>query len=179
MKCAHCNGPLEFRREDRLYSECGLDNILLKDAEIGECQVCHARTYVVPHPQVLNASIARTLALKPSLLTGKEIRFLRKHLGYSGVDYAKQVGVSAETVSRWENERLEMGWSNELLLRMTVLMRLRLKSYDAYDNSFEEEPFKNFEGVNKDKNMRGPAGLEFNIHENRWRHGPVIVSNAA
>lgn len=64
-------------------------------------------------------------------LTGAEIRFLRKHLGWSAEAFAGVIGVRPETVSRWENEKEPMGATSERLLR---LMALRLKPVESYPN---------------------------------------------
>jgi len=47
---------------------------------------------------------------------------LRKWLGWSGVDFAKHMGVTPETVSRWESvdNQKPMGGTAERLLRLAV-----------------------------------------------------------
>jgi transcriptional regulator with XRE-family HTH domain len=64
-----------------------------------------------------------------SRLTKDEIRFLRKYLGYSGVDFAKVIGVAAETISRWENGKEKIGPSTEKLIRMLVVHAQPTRQY--------------------------------------------------
>ena len=172
--CLLCGGPLREFRENYIYNECGLDNVVLKDLERTECLECGDRQVLLPNCEGLHTLIARHLALKPVLLTGREIRFLRTYLRYSGADYARKVGVSPETVSRWENEKLEMGWANELVLRMSVLLSERLTSYEGPEFKRERKshsfsnPLERFDKVNKEKGTRVPAPLQFDFGGS-WR----------
>ncbi len=61
-------------------------------------------------------------------MTGKEIRALRRRLGWTQVALADAVGVSSNTVARWE--RGEMGISEpaaRLLKRIASEQRVRAK----------------------------------------------------
>jgi transcriptional regulator with XRE-family HTH domain len=62
-------------------------------------------------------------------LQGAEVRFLRKWLGWSGRDFARHMGVSAETVSRRENERDPIGGTSGRLLRLMVLFGRPVADY--------------------------------------------------
>jgi hypothetical protein len=42
---------------------------------------------------------------KPARLSGSEVRYLRKYLGWSGADFAGHVGVDPSTVSNWETDK--------------------------------------------------------------------------
>jgi DNA-binding transcriptional regulator YiaG len=64
--------------------------------------------------------IARAVISKNDRLTPAEIRFLRKHLGWTGAEFAAHFGAARETVSRWENGSTPMGPTAERLLRMIV-----------------------------------------------------------
>jgi DNA-binding transcriptional regulator YiaG len=67
--------------------------------------------------------LAHEVAARTGRLASEEIRFLRKWLGWSGVDFAAHMGVDPATVSRWENDSLQMGGSAERLLRLMVATR--------------------------------------------------------
>jgi DNA-binding transcriptional regulator YiaG len=56
----------------------------------------------------------------PNVVLVAEVRFLRKHLGWSGADFAAHMGVDPTTVSAWENERKPFGTSSDRLLRLIV-----------------------------------------------------------
>ena len=64
--------------------------------------------------------MAITRSNDPLKLNGRDIRFLRKALGYSGKELAGRMEVTAETVSRWENDRELIGSTSEKLLRLIV-----------------------------------------------------------
>ena len=46
--------------------------------------------------------IAQILLKQENQLSGREIRFLRKHMGMKAKDFAERLGVKNVTVSRWE-----------------------------------------------------------------------------
>jgi DNA-binding transcriptional regulator YiaG len=56
----------------------------------------------IPAIRQLLSLIARDLMEKPKALAPEEIRFLRKRLGQKQVDFANQIGVRPETLSRFE-----------------------------------------------------------------------------
>jgi DNA-binding transcriptional regulator YiaG len=60
---------------------------------------------VVPDVNGLQIAAAVARAIVPAKLTGKEIRFLRKAIGMRAADLARFLDVTAETMSRWENDR--------------------------------------------------------------------------
>ena len=55
--------------------------------------------------------------LKPSELTGKEIRFLRKYIGLTGEQFGRKLGLTKEHISRIENEKHPAGTQTERLVR--------------------------------------------------------------
>ena len=54
---------------------------------------------------------------------------MRKYLGWSGADFAKHMGVTPESVSRWENEREQMGAVADRLLRLMVATKAPVSEY--------------------------------------------------
>ena len=131
MKCLECGATMKISHKDHLYVECGLPNIVLLGLEFRSCPRCGEEERVMPRIAVLHRTIAEAVAEKLARFTGAEIRFLRKHLGWSGEDFAEVMGVRQETVSRWETEKERMGVSAERLLR---LMALRLRPVGEYPN---------------------------------------------
>ena len=123
MKCARCGRPMKGARENYLYRECGLANVTLVGIDVSRCRNCGEREVVIPRIEQLHRAIAMAIARKAPRLAPDEIRFLRKNLGWSGGDFAAHLGVSVETVSRWENGAATMGSAAERLLRLTALMR--------------------------------------------------------
>ncbi len=84
---------------------------------------------VIPKIEQLHRAIALAVVSKRPRLTAHEVRFLRKYLGWSGADFAKHMGVTPESVSRWENEREQMSPVADRLLRLMVVTRAPVSEY--------------------------------------------------
>lgn len=139
MKCVACGkGPVEVRRENHRYTECGLDMITLVNLEVRHCKECGETEYVTPDVEGLHALIANIVASKAERLLPQEIRFLRKYLGHSTKDFALKIGVRPETVSRWESvqEPQHMDVPAERFLRLMVFME---KPADHYPRAKIED----------------------------------------
>lgn len=123
MKCTQCEqGSMKSHRESVRGEEFfGLPNVILANVEVRRCESCGAREIAIPKIAKLNRLIAGFLVKNSQRLTGAEIRFLRKYLGWSSSDFADALGVKRETVSRWENEKEDMGQSAERVLRLSVV----------------------------------------------------------
>jgi putative transcriptional regulator len=121
MKCALCAGEMVRRRENYRYDASGLRRLTLVGVEVARCPSCGEHEVVIPAIEDLHHAIARALVTQAGRLRHDEVRFLRKHLGLSGVDFAKLIDVTPETVSRWERGALRMSVMAERLLRALVL----------------------------------------------------------
>ena len=156
MKCPQCGHQMKTARENYLYRECGLANVTLVDIEVCRCPNCGEHEAVIPRIEQLHHVIATTVAKKVPRLTKEEIRFLRKYLGWSGGDFAEHMGVSPETVSRWENGSAAMGPSAERLLRLAALTREPASDYSL--------------DVLKDVAQKKPAAqrLHVKVHKGSW-----------
>ena len=121
MRCVQCAGDrVRARRENHEYLECGLPGITLADVEVRRCATCGHRSVVIPGLSQLHRAIAEAVIRKPTALTRQELRFLRKHLGLSGRDFAEVVASKPETVSRWENGGLLVPPQIDRLVRLLV-----------------------------------------------------------
>jgi putative transcriptional regulator len=156
MKCPQCGHAMKTVRENYLYKESGLPNVTLMGIEVSRCSSCGEHEAVIPRLEQLHRAIGTTIARKRPRLTPAEIRFLRKSLGWSGADFAAHMGVSAETVSRWENGSSGMGSAAERLLRLATLTREPAADYSL--------------GLQKDMARTEPAAqrLQVRIEKGRW-----------
>src|SRR5262245_6161626 len=100
IACIQCGKPLKVSRENIKYDASGLPGITLENVEVRRCPVCGEYEVVIPRLEELHALIASTIIQKPARLTGNEVRYLRKFLGWSGADFARMMGAQPETVSR-------------------------------------------------------------------------------
>lgn len=128
MKCAECGKEMKSVRRDHEYVESGLPGITLLNLEFRVCP-CGEEEMVIPRTAQLHRLIATRVAEKASRLTGAEIRFLRKHLGWSGEDFAKHMDVTPSSVSRWENDKEPMSVMAERLLRLYALRTHPVEEY--------------------------------------------------
>jgi len=129
MTCLECGGKLTTARENYRYLASGLPNVTLIGVEVRRCGTCGDYEVVIPRIEELHKVLAAAIVRSASRLNGQEVRFLRKHLGYSGVDFGKLIGVSSETVSRWENGKERMRPSAEKLLRLMVVHQQPIRNY--------------------------------------------------
>lgn len=118
MKCDACGQTLKLlENETYHYTESGLPNLYLENAQVLECGGCGARLPVLSRIDELHSEIARSLAFKPVALSGAELRFLRKHLGMNARSFAALLHVDPATLSRWETDSQPLGDRSDLLVR--------------------------------------------------------------
>jgi len=126
MKCDVCRkGEIRTAiQQTYRYRECGLDNVYLLNMEIRVCESCGSKVPRLKRMPELHATIARAIAMQPCPLKGQDIRFLRKHLGYSAKKWATFLRTDASTLSRWENNQQELGTQSDSLIRL-LYFRIR------------------------------------------------------
>lgn len=144
-KCRTCGkSELVTSEETYLYVESGLPNVVLVGVNVRRCPSCGHHELVLPRVAELHRTIAHAILRKPARLSGAEVRYLRKYLGWSGADFARHVGVDPSTVSNWENDKDPIGPTSDRLLRLMVA-----HSAPVDDYSLEE--------LTKIENERRPA----------------------
>lgn len=120
MKCTECGNAMTKSIGDHLYTESGLDNVILHGITKYECERCGAKRVVIPAIAQLHRTIARELARKPARLLPAEVAFLRDHLELSNKEFADLMGVSPEHASRWTSSD-QIGVPAERFLRMLAI----------------------------------------------------------
>src|SRR5271163_702406 len=87
------------------YTISGLKNVFLVNIPIKKCSnpACLAESVVIPRIAALHRLITESLLTKPFLLSGNEIRFLRKEAGIAAKSLAAKLNVTPEHLSRVEN----------------------------------------------------------------------------
>lgn len=158
--CIACGKEMTREVINHRYRESGLDYVVLLGVEMRRCPFCGEEELVIPRMEELHRVIARAVASREGALTGSEIRFLRKYLGLSGVTFAKRIGVSHETVSRWENDKQEMSPPLERFLRLMVFNEKPATHY----------PLERLEVLTKDR-QKGKAALRIEEKEGAWSPG--------
>lgn len=113
----------EVLKEPLLYPDCGLDDVyLLNGYEV--TKTSHGTGLAVNDTDGLRAAIARSLATRKKILSGKEVRFLRKEMDLTQSELGRLVGLDAQSVARWEKEQVcAKKRPAELLLRVIYLAK--------------------------------------------------------
>jgi len=125
MRCASCSHTMTTRRENAPYA--ALPSTVLVSVSVSRCANCGEREVEIPAPDLLNRALAGAVIRKRSRLTGGEVRFLRKCLGYSAADFARLIRSDPATVSRWEGDRQAIGHHTDLLLRAIVALGCKIE----------------------------------------------------
>src|SRR5262245_36801656 len=133
VRCMECGSLVSARQETISFEKAiGLPGVYLHTL-VTRCAKCGAFEIMVPNLDGLHHAVARSRVEKQERLSGAEVRFLRKLLGWSGVDFAEHMGTSAETVSRWENGSTPIGPQADRLLRLMVMTRDPIADYRRLD----------------------------------------------
>lgn len=120
MKCAECGSAMKVGRENVKYDQMMSLPVTLANVEVRRCPQCGEYEVVIPRLEEVLRVLAGAIIRKPRRLTGEEVRFLRKYLGWSGADFARRMGTQPETVSRWEHGTAAIGPQADRLLRLMV-----------------------------------------------------------
>ena len=129
MKCIECGHAMTTKRENVPFA--ALPGAVLVGVEVSRCPKCGASETAIPAMENLLGALANAVIRKRARLTGDEVRFLRKYLGYSSADFAKRIGSSPSTVSKWENGAQPIGLHSDLLLRAMVALDKKIESYTS------------------------------------------------
>jgi len=84
----------------------------------------------IPYAGILHHCIAMSILQKKALLSGEEIRFVRKDAGFSASELARVMGVDKVSVSRWENEKKKIGKDSDRLIRTVCFARMMERLVD-------------------------------------------------
>ena len=102
------------------YTACGLDNVWLKNG-YAEKDTPYGKSVAVVKADDLHRLLADRTVLQKTLMTGKQLRFLRVQMGLSQEGLAQMHGVTAQTVSLWERQRIVVPMANDQLTRIHYL----------------------------------------------------------
>jgi len=120
-KCYECGGAMHGSRTYYQYSECGLDSVTLENVIVYRCQQCGVVVPEIPAIAELHRVIALSVIYKNTLLTGQEIKYLRKMAGLSGKELAEALGASSSSLSRWERGSRKVSKRTDAALRLICL----------------------------------------------------------
>ena len=116
-KCYECGNTMRGTIGNYKYTECGLDSVNLVGIVIFHCK-CGAIVPQIPSMADLHRKIVFSLIEKETLLSGSEIRFLRKMAGLNGVQMSQLLGTHKTNLSKWENGKLPITKRTDATLRL-------------------------------------------------------------
>lgn len=135
MMCGQCGSVLSAPvLEDGVPFNCGIPDVFLSGVPVSRCGHCGHYEATVPNLERLHGALARLLAEQPHRLTPQQVRFMRKWKGWSGKDFAGIMGVTPETVSRWENGQKQMQRHTEAYFKWVVLTQAPMSAYEWKKN---------------------------------------------
>lgn len=147
MKCPICNSKTVCAQDPYHYTESGLDYVYLEGIDVCKCS-CGEVIVSIPTMPQLHSVIGLSIIKKKSLLSGQEIRFLRKNMGLTATKLSEIIGIDNATISRWENGNQVIKKSNDRFIRL-VYLNIRGISTEEIKHLIEED-FKEIEPEQKE-----------------------------
>jgi len=121
MRCKCKNGLMERSvKPEHTEDLGGIVVKVLNAVVVNRCSSCGEEMIGIPDLQGLARAAALARAQSPERLSGKEVRFIRRALDQTQKDFAEAMDLSAEHVSRWENDHKGIGAASEKLVRHNV-----------------------------------------------------------
>ena len=168
MKCPKCGVELNRRKSSNYhFTESGLSNVYLGNIYLDYCP--HHKEVMVPEisrMQELLAVIFVDVILNPQPLSGEDLRFLRQSNDLTQVELSQLLGVSPNTVARWERGKLCFDAATDLNIRRVILsqadkyilklLKVRVRQLFSQTTAFSAD-FKKFrDAVKSDLKYRHP-----------------------
>ena len=147
------------------YTMSGLRNVFLVGINYQECPACQEKVPEIPKMGELHKVIAKVLIKKEESLSGEEVRYLRKNAGLNGAEFAALIGVSAEHLSRVENNNAD--------LSPAVDKMVRVYAEDAIGGGHFREVLR--EKARKIKKKKGADRKIFRLGVNHWEQLSLVA----
>ncbi len=148
------------------FLDSGLPNVYLIGVKYWVCGKCGAQSAEIPAPEQLMNVIGESIVMKPGVLTGQEIRFLRKRVGKKAADFAALINKTPEHFSKLETGALPLQEPTDKLIRLTYGLLSEDKELLARIAPRFEEWFKSI-GLSK----KPPQSIRIKKAGNSWSSG--------
>ena len=132
-KCMDCGETMVGSPQSYQYIECGLSSVEIRNVTVYNCGSCGACIPELPAIEQLHMVIAIQLLIKDSLLSGEEIRFLRKMAGLTQSELAEILGMTPTRPCKWESGREPIGDANDRALRSFCLFGMSQRVFTGED----------------------------------------------
>lgn len=138
MTCEKCGHLMTAdKNAARPYDFGGLPHVTLQGVVVASCPKCGAEEIGIPRIGQLHRVLAHQFIHQTRQLAAVEFRFLRKHMGLSTIDFARGMGVTRETVTRWETGAAPVSAMADRLVRLLVATHTPIADYAAINTLSE------------------------------------------
>jgi DNA-binding transcriptional regulator YiaG len=125
-RCKKCGRLMEKSvRPEHTEDLGGVVVKVLNAVQVLRCPECKSEMVAIPDMDGLGRATAISRALNPVRLSGREVKFFRRVLDMTQVEFAKAMDLTPESVSRWETDARGVGGACEKLVRHNTCALLR------------------------------------------------------
>lgn len=110
------------------YVACGLHNVWLANGYTEGVNSEGKPMFHVENVKGLHKAIGLSLVEKDTLLTGDEFRFLRNEIKLTRKNLAAVLGISEETIKKWESGENPIQKTSDIMLRNLFLENQNMAS---------------------------------------------------
>jgi putative transcriptional regulator len=103
------------------YSLCGLPNVWLLNGFTRQADD-YGDSFDIHDVDGLHQSIAAAIIEQPGILTGPELRFIRKRLRLTQADLGARLRLSDQTVANYEKGQTEVSGPADMMVRVMYLL---------------------------------------------------------
>jgi YgiT-type zinc finger domain-containing protein len=118
--CGNCGETAHIVRKNYEFKEMGVP-VVLHRIDVIVCDHCGNSDPIIPNMDGLMRVLALGLLCKPEKLCGEEVRFLRKYVNKSAVEFSRFLHMSHTHFSKIENDRYEVSPQADRLIRLMVI----------------------------------------------------------
>lgn len=123
VKCAQCGHDMDTTTGMYRYGESGLNYVTLMNIPMYRCKSCDETEVVIPGMEELHCLIGLLLIHLPIGLGAAEVKYLRKHMGYTQEELASYLGVTRASIARWEEPRGTLRADQDKSLRLLYVRK--------------------------------------------------------
>jgi DNA-binding transcriptional regulator YiaG len=147
-----CSAPLH-------YTDCGLDNVYILNGFVDD-----GESLTIKDMEGLHRAIGLNIALERKAPSGRELRFLREEMDMTQADLGRLLGVSSQSVARWEKGKTE--FIGAAVFGVRVLYLMSLLPQEKVAEILNDFPAK-LEALN-DNDETGDK-VEFSYQDHEWK----------
>ena len=159
--CPGCGNNRRAARKQYRFDESGVPNVSLCGIDVIECPNC-GDSPIIPNLNGLMRTLTLAIVQKPARLSGQEIRYLRKRVNKTGLEFSKLLHVDNSTLSKWENNDDPVGDQSDRLIRLLTMaldpeLSKKLKeAAESFSKAWRKPPAK--------------AGIEIDLPELSYQY---------